>query len=184
MVNDVNPTPDKEDLMTSDTNPVAVCTVENMGVNITGTDVEIVDGVSMELFPGEILSLVGESGSGKTTSGTALLGYARTGATISAGSIMVAGRDIRSLSPTEVRKIRGLEIGYVPQDPSSALNPAIRIGKQLRELLDMHQMGTPEERDTWIRDILPEVGLPNDDEFLRRFPHQLSGGQVRQLPSR
>ncbi len=182
MTDEVNPTPiQKEDPMASEAKPVAVCTVHDMGVSITGTDIGIVDGVSMELFPGEILSLVGESGSGKTTSGTALLGYARTGATISEGSIVVAGHDIRSMSTTEVRKIRGLEIGYVPQDPSSALNPAIRIGKQLIELLDMHGTGTPEERDTWIKEILPEVGLPNDDEFLRRFPHQLSGGQVQRV---
>lgn len=161
--------------------PVAICTVRGMGVQLTGTDTDVVDGIDLDLYPGRILGLVGESGSGKTTSGTALLGYARTGATISAGSIEVAGYDIRSMNPTEVRKIRGLKIAYVPQDPSSALNPAIRIGQQLRELLDLNNMGTPAERDDRIKEILPEVGLPNDDEFLARFPHQLSGGQVQRV---
>jgi len=80
-----------------------------------------------------------------------------------------------------VRRIRGVDIGYVPQDPSSALNPAHRIGVQLRELLDMHEIGSAEEREASIRQILPEVGLPADDEFLRRYPHQLSGGQVQRV---
>lgn len=161
--------------------PVAICTVRDMGVRLTGTQINVIDGIDLELFPGQILGLVGESGSGKTTSGTALLGYARTGADISQGRIEVAGYDIRSLSPTEVRRIRGVTIGYVPQDPSSALNPAIRIGHQLRELLDLHGIGTSKDRDARIREILPEVGLPNDDEFLGRFPHQLSGGQVQRV---
>lgn len=158
-----------------------ICTVSGMGVGLAGTDVTVVDDIDLVISPGEVVGLVGESGSGKTTTGTALLGYARTGAVINEGVIEVAGHDVRGLSTVQVRRIRGIVIGYVPQDPSSAINPAIRIGDQLRELLDLHKIGTPDERDARVREILPEVGLPNTDEFIRRFPHQLSGGQVQRV---
>lgn len=167
--------------MGGQTNTEPVCTVEGVRVGLVGRDVDVVDDLDLVLRPGEIVGLVGESGSGKTTAGTALLGYARTGAEITDGKILVAGHDIRSMTWQQVRRIRGVEIGYVPQDPSSALNPAIRIGPQLRELLDLHQTGTPAQRDQRIAEILPEVGLPNTREFLARYPHQLSGGQVQRV---
>ena len=81
----------------------------------------------------------------------------------------------------EVRKLRGEEIAYVPQDPASALNPSIRIGKQIVELLELRGIGTAESRLQGARDGLAEVGLPNDDEFLKRYAHQLSGGQVQRV---
>lgn len=157
------------------------CRVEDLRISLPARGVDVVDHVDLTLTAGEILGLVGESGSGKTTTGTALLGYARTGAAISGGDIEVAGYKVRALGPAQVRAIRGVTIGYVPQDPSSALNPSIRIGAQLRELLDLHDIGTPSERGERIRQILPEVGLPNDEAFLRRYPHQLSGGQVQRV---
>lgn len=159
----------------------AIAQTVGLRVELTRTGVDVVDDLNLDLYPGRILGLVGESGSGKTTAGTALLGYARTGATIAGGRITVAGQDIRSLSPARVRSIRGITIGYVPQDPSSALNPAIRIGDQLRELLDQHRIGTPAERTRRIAEIMPAVGLPADPAFLRRYPHQLSGGQVQRV---
>ncbi|WP_052466558.1 ABC transporter ATP-binding protein [Mobilicoccus massiliensis] len=158
-----------------------VCVVSGLAIGLTGSGADVVDGFDLTLVPGEIVGLVGESGSGKTTSGTALLGYARPGAQITGGDIDIAGHDVRELDAAAVRRIRGVDIGYVPQDPSSALNPAHRIGAQLRELLDLNDLGTAAEREAAIRAILPEVGLPNDDEFLRRYPHQLSGGQVQRV---
>nr|WP_277626407.1 ABC transporter ATP-binding protein [Arsenicicoccus piscis] len=155
--------------------------VRGLEVGLVGRDVDVIDGVDLTIRPGEIVGLVGESGSGKTTAGTALLGYARAGAAIVGGELDVAGHELRELSPTQVRNIRGVDVAYVPQDPSSALNPSIRVGRQLRELLDLHDIGTPEERDRRIREILPEVGLPGTDEFLARYPHQMSGGQVQRV---
>ena len=81
----------------------------------------------------------------------------------------------------QVRQLRGEEIAYVPQDPASALNPSIRIGKQIVELMELRGLGTAESRLQGARDGLAEVGLPNDDEFLRRYAHQLSGGQVQRV---
>ena len=158
-----------------------VCVVDGLRVGLLGRGVTVVDDVDLTLNAGEIVGLVGESGSGKTTTGTALLGYARAGARIDGGDIRVAGHDIRSMTWQEVRKIRGVDVAYVPQDPSSALNPVLRIGRQLRELLDLHDIGTPSERQQRVREILPEVGLPNDDAFLERYSHQLSGGQVQRV---
>lgn len=161
--------------------PEPVGTVRVLRVELVGSGTAVIDDVDLSLVPGEIVGLVGESGSGKTTTGTALLGYARTGAAITGGTITVAGHDIRSLPPAQVREIRGVVVGYIPQDPSSALNPAIRIGAQLREPLDLHDIGSAADRDRRVREILPQVGLPADTEFLRRFPHQLSGGQVQRV---
>ena len=134
-----------------------------------------------DLRPGEVVGLVGESGSGKTTAGTALLAYSRRGAFIEHGTVTFEGEDILALPWERIREIRGMKIAYVPQDPGAALNPAIRIGRQIVELLELHGIGTAEERLQGARDGLREVGLPDDDEFLARYPHQLSGGQVQRV---
>ena len=155
--------------------------VEDLGVMLTGKDVDVVDDIDLVLRPGEVIGLVGESGSGKTTVGTSLLGYSRAGAVISSGKVLLEERDVLSMHWKEMRQVRGEEIAYVPQDPASALNPSIRIGKQLVELLQLRGIGTAESRLQGAREGLAEVGLPNDDEFLSRYAHQLSGGQVQRV---
>lgn len=155
--------------------------VQDLGVSLVGGDVDVVDDIDLVLRPGEVIGLVGESGSGKTTVGTSLLGYSRAGALISAGKVLLEGRDVLQLPWKEVRQLRGEEIAYVPQDPASALNPSIRIGRQLVELQELRGVGTAETRMQSARDGLAEVGLPHDDAFLRRYAHQLSGGQVQRV---
>ncbi|RYU15091.1 ABC transporter ATP-binding protein [Nocardioides iriomotensis] len=155
--------------------------IEDLGVTLTGRPVDVVDDIDLVLRPGEVVGLVGESGSGKTTVGTSLLGYSRAGALISSGRVLLEDRDVLTLPWKEVRKLRGEEIAYVPQDPASALNPSIRIGKQLVELQELRGIGTAESRLEGARAGLAEVGLPNDDEFLKRYAHQLSGGQVQRV---
>ena len=155
--------------------------VENLGVTLTGRPVDVVDDIDLVLRPGEVIGLVGESGSGKTTVGTSLLGYSRAGAFISSGKVLIEGRDVLAMPWREVRQLRGEEIAYMPQDPASALNPSIRIGKQIVELLELRGIGTAASRLQGARDGLAEVGLPNDDEFLKRYAHQLSGGQVQRV---
>ncbi|HLU54117.1 MAG TPA: ABC transporter ATP-binding protein [Pseudonocardia sp.] len=160
----------------------AGCVLSDLRVGLAGRrDVDVVDEINLELRPGEVVGLVGESGSGKTTAGTALLGYARPGAVIERGKLLFEGQDILALPWEQVRPIRGMKIAYVPQDPGAALNPAIRIGRQIVELLELHGVGTPQERLERARAGLREVGLPDDDEFLARYPHQLSGGQVQRV---
>src|SRR3954466_7255498 len=159
----------------------AGCTVTDLRVALTGRGLDVIDEINIELRPGEVVGLVGESGSGKTTAGTALLAYARRGAFIEHGSGGFEGQDVLALTWEEVRPIRGMKIAYVPQDPGAALNPAIRIGRQIVELLELHGIGTAAERTEGARAGLREVGLPDDDEFLARYPHQLSGGQVQRV---
>jgi peptide/nickel transport system ATP-binding protein len=159
----------------------AGCVVTDLRVALTGTALDVVDEINIELRPGEVVGLVGESGSGKTTAGTALLAYARRGAFIERGTVMFEGQDVLGLPMEQIREIRGMKIAYVPQDPGAALNPAIRIGRQIVELLELHNIGTSEERLDGARAGLREVGLPDDDEFLARYPHQLSGGQVQRV---
>ena len=164
-----------------DMNQTGGCTVSDLRVALTGTNLDVVDEINIELRPGEVVGLVGESGSGKTTAGTALLAYSRRGAFIEHGSVTFEGQNVLALPWEKVREIRGMKIAYVPQDPGAALNPAIRIGRQIVELLELHGIGSAAERTEGARAGLREVGLPDDDEFLARYPHQLSGGQVQRV---
>jgi peptide/nickel transport system ATP-binding protein len=156
--------------------------VEGLRIEVEGKGVDIVDGVSFGIEPGEVLGLVGESGSGKTTIGLAVLGHTRRGASIAAGTVSIDGRNVLELDPAELRRLRGKTVSYVPQDPGSALNPAIRIGVQLEETLEAHGFGTTDaERRERLSEMLEEVLLPDDRGFLRRYPHQLSGGQQQRV---
>ncbi|HEY3612186.1 MAG TPA: ABC transporter ATP-binding protein, partial [Gaiellales bacterium] len=140
------------------------------------------DEVSFTIAPGEVLGLVGESGSGKTTVGLALLGHTRRGAQIAGGSIRIGDVDVLALSSAGKRGIRGRVVSYVPQDPAASLNPALRIGTQLRETLEVHGFGSgSEEREARIAEVMREVALPDDRAYLRRYPHELSGGQQQRI---
>src|SRR5580693_4184031 len=95
----------------------------------------VVSGISFTVRPGEVLGLVGESGSGKTTVALALLGHTRRGLSVTGGEIRLDGTDLLRLRPARLRALRGAAVSYVPQDPAAALNPALRVGYQLREAL-------------------------------------------------
>ncbi len=147
-----------------------------------GAHDDIVDGISFHVAAGEVLGLVGESGSGKTTVGLAVLGHTRRGARVARGEVRIEGRDILVLPPSERQQLRGKLVSYVPQDPASSLNPALKIETQLDETLSAHGFGSSnEERHARIVETLGEVLLPSDDVFLRRYPHQLSGGQQQRV---
>jgi peptide/nickel transport system ATP-binding protein len=156
--------------------------VERLRVEIEDEGVDIVDEVSFHVDAGEVLGLVGESGSGKTTVALAVLGHTRRGARVTGGDVRIEGRSILALPRLERQALRGKLVSYVPQDPSAALNPALRIGTQLDETLSQHGFGdSNEERRARIAEALGEVLLPADDAFLRRYPHQLSGGQQQRV---
>jgi peptide/nickel transport system ATP-binding protein len=155
----------------------AAITVADLRIDIAGTTLDVVDDIAFALAPGEILGLVGESGSGKTTLGLALLGHARRGLHIAKGRVLIGGQDVLACDPDGLRRLRGKQICYIPQDPASALNPTLRIGDQLRECLPL----SSEAVEPHLMALLEEVKLPAQPEFLRAYPHQLSGGQQQRM---
>ena len=164
------------------TEQASAVSVRGLKIDLTTSGADIVEEIGIEVRPGEVLGLVGESGSGKTTVGMALMGYTRPGGRVTGGEILIDGRQLSAMSAGDLRRLRGGTVSYIPQDPGTALNPALRIGRQLSEMLDVHTPeASEEERKARVRETLEEVALPNDDSFLRRYPHQLSGGQQQRV---
>jgi peptide/nickel transport system ATP-binding protein len=156
--------------------------VIDLRIALTISGVDVVDEIGVQIRPGEVLGLVGESGSGKTTVGMALLGHVRHGGHVAGGVIRIDGRDLSTLGERELRRLRGGVVSYIPQDPGTSLNPALRISTQLVEILEAHATdGGAEQRMARVREALEEVALPSDDEFLKNYPHQLSGGQQQRV---
>ena len=129
----------------------------------------------------EILGLVGQSGCGKSTLALAILKLLYLKRAQARGSIHLNGRDLMTLGEREVRSLRGKEIGLILQSPMSSLNPALRIGTQLAEAWKVHQRGSAEECQQALRDALRNVSLPGEQDFLRRYPSQLSVGQAQRV---
>ncbi len=154
--------------------------VSGLEVRLGRTGADVVSDVSFAVRAGQVLGLVGESGSGKTTVVLALLGHARRGLRISSGQVYLDGADLLRLPPAELRAVRGARVAYVPQDPSAALNPTLRIGTQLREAMRVHP-GAVDDPDVRILEVLREVRLDASPDLLRRYPHQLSGGQQQRV---
>ena len=139
-----------------------------------------VQDVSLSVAAGEILGLVGESGSGKSTLGHAVMGHVAPG-TRASGTISVNCSDVLTLPRPALQRLRGAVVGFVPQNPTTALNPAMRVGAQLAEVLRRHTPLTPPEIAARCRSLAEDVGLADADALLRRFPHQLSGGQQQRI---
>ncbi|WP_052460800.1 ABC transporter ATP-binding protein [Microbacterium gorillae] len=164
------------------TDTASTSVVRVQGLTVKVADKEIVSDVSFEIAGGEILGLVGQSGSGKTTVSMALLGYTRRGARLTDGAVEVAGVDVRALSAAQLRAFRGRRVTYVPQDPRASLNPALTVRRQLAEVLvSSPESLTKEQIENLILECLGSVGLPATREFARRYPHQLSGGQLQRV---
>ncbi|MDK6493645.1 ABC transporter ATP-binding protein [Corynebacterium coyleae] len=145
---------------------------------------EILHGVDYTLKRGEIVCLVGESGSGKTTAGLAAMGHLRPGLMLFDGTVTLHSAngtdyDVLNLSEADLRELRGSRIAYVPQDPALSLNPTMRIGEQIREVLDVHSFDG--DAGARVREVMRDVDLPDTDEYLARWPHQLSGGQQQRV---
>jgi peptide/nickel transport system ATP-binding protein len=138
----------------------------------------VVDGVSFDVSSGTALGIVGESGSGKTTIALALLGWVRPGLSLVSGAITISGEELPFHDEAMMRRLRGRLIAYVPQNAALALNPSMRVGRIIREVL----RGVPgDEQARRVSRSLELVNLPADRSFQRRYPHQLSGGQQQRL---
>ncbi len=154
--------------------------VTGLEVRVGTSGPDVISEISFSVRAGEMLGLIGESGSGKTTTALALLGHVRAGLKISSGEVRLDGLDVLALSPGQLREVRGARVSYVPQDPSSALNPALRVGTQLREALRVHP-GIVDDPEARIAEVIREVRLDDAPQLLRRYPHQLSGGQQQRI---
>lgn len=141
--------------------------------------VTLVENVSFDLTKGKVLGLIGESGAGKSTIGLAALAYGRGGARIAGGEIRLNGQDILTLGPKEVRGIRGAKVCYVAQSAAAAFNPAHRLGEQVIEASLRHRIMSREEAEKRAVYLFRVLGLPEPETFGRRFPHQVSGGQLQ-----
>jgi ABC-type dipeptide/oligopeptide/nickel transport system ATPase component len=135
----------------------------------------------LQMREGEVLGLIGQSGSGKSTLALAILRLLGLKGGRAEGSVCFQGRDLLGLSEREMRTVRGQQIGLVLQSPLSSLNPALRIGTQLTEAWKAHASGTRDEAKRRIQDALASVSLPNDEEFLRRYPAEISVGQAQRV---
>ncbi|MFK0205045.1 ABC transporter ATP-binding protein [Agrobacterium sp. NPDC090283] len=147
----------------------------------SGRRIDIIKGVDIDIADGEIVALIGESGSGKTTIALTLMGYARPGCRISAGSVKVAGQDMVQLSEAERAKVRGTKVAYVPQSAAAAFNPAQKIIDQVIEVTRIHHLMPPQEARTRAVELFKALSLPNPQTIGERYPHQVSGGQLQRL---
>jgi peptide/nickel transport system ATP-binding protein len=154
--------------------------VRDLEIRLGPSGPDVVRNVSFSVRAGEMLGIVGESGSGKTTVALALLGHTRRGLSIHSGEVLLDGVDLLRLRPAQLRAARGAKVAYVPQDPSAALNPTLRIGMQLEEALRVHAGTVPDPAER-VAEVMREVSLEATPEMLRRYPHQLSGGQQQRV---
>ena len=146
-----------------------------------GGDVPAVQGINLEVHPGQMTAIVGESGSGKTTSAMAAIGLLPSNATIDAGTITFDGRDITSLRRRQWRELRGRRIGLIPQDPNNSLNPVQTIGASVEEGLRIHKVGSAAERKAKALELLERVGIEDPERRYHQYPHELSGGMKQRV---
>lgn len=140
-----------------------------------------VDGISTRVDAGEVLAIVGESGSGKSVSMLAVMGLLPWTARVTADCMLFEGKDIQHLSPAARRKLIGKDIAMIFQEPVASLNPCFTVGYQIEEVLRLHLgMGKKQRRERAI-ELFKLVGLPNPEERLKHYPHQMSGGQCQRV---
>ncbi|MBJ7578750.1 ABC transporter ATP-binding protein [Devosia sp. MC532] len=141
---------------------------------------QVVNSIAFDIAPGETLALVGESGSGKSITALSLLKL-QTGAASVSGSIQFDGQELIGASESALRAIRGNDIGMIFQEPMSSLNPVHSIGKQVGEILEVHQGLRKNAARAKVIELLTEVGIPDPVSRIDDFPHQLSGGQRQRV---
>jgi peptide/nickel transport system ATP-binding protein len=150
-------------------------------ISLRDGDKPVLRRVSLSVRNGEVHGLVGESGAGKSTIAKAVLGIIPSQVKVNGGSIVFEGRDLLALRPGELREILGRDIALVPQDPSTALNPARRIDAQMTDGLRLKRGLSAKEASIRAGALLEEVQIRDPDRVLKSYPHQLSGGMRQRV---
>jgi peptide/nickel transport system ATP-binding protein len=157
--------------------------VENLSVSYRTPRgrLQVLRDVSLDVAPGEVLGLVGESGSGKSTLAYAVVDYLAGNAQVDGGSIAFDRAPLLGASPERLKDIRGKLVGMVYQDPSTALNPSLRLGEQVAESLVRHEDMTRQQAESRTAELLAMVRLPDPRLIMRRYPHEVSGGEKQRV---
>jgi peptide/nickel transport system ATP-binding protein len=154
--------------------------LEISGLHVWFGEAEVVRGVSLTLDTGEVLGLVGESGSGKSVTSLAILGLLGPAARVE-GSIRWKGRELLGLNDREMQAMRGREIAMVFQEPMTALNPVMRVGRQITEAIQAHERMSGWEAKQRAIAALEAVAIPEAARRFEDYPHQFSGGQRQRI---
>jgi len=141
----------------------------------------IVKGVSFNVERGEVVALIGESGSGKTTIALSALGYTKPGLVFTGGEVRLDGQDVISMPAEEKRELRGNRVAYLAQSAAATFNPALTIGEQVTESAVFHGRLSQEEANQRAESLYRALELPDPERLGRRYPHQVSGGQLQRL---
>ena len=162
-------------------NPLVALDQVSVAYRTGGDWLETVRDFTLRIEPQQIYGLVGESGSGKTTVALALMRYLNANSRVTQGTLHFDGRDLLALSTDEMRRVWGRDMALVPQDPLSSLNPSIRVGEQIAELL-RHQgnMGQKAAQAEMLA-LLEQVRLPDPERVAHSYPHQISGGMQQRV---
>lgn len=161
-----------------------VIDIRDISVGFTaksGATLPVLRNIDLTVAEGESVGIVGESGSGKSTLALASMGFLKRGLRLLDGSVAFSGKDMFSLTRTELEKIRGGELALIPQNSGQSLTPTLRIGAQLIEALRLHSSVPASEHAVKAVELLGQVRLPDPKAILSRFPHELSGGQQQRV---
>jgi peptide/nickel transport system ATP-binding protein len=170
-------------MMTDSKQTPPVLKLEDVAVayKIRGGEIEAVQNVSFEIMRGETHGIVGESGCGKSTVAWAVLNFLGNNGYVKRGSIKFQGKELVGVTGEELRRLRGDQIAMVYQDPMQALNPSMRLGDQMSEVLTVHRGISKQEADDMCVDMLERVYMPDAANVMKRYPHQISGGQQQRV---
>lgn len=153
-----------------------------IGFTTSGGIVQALRGVSFDIYPGETVAIVGESGSGKSTTAHGIINLLPENGSITGGQVLFEGKDLSTAKQTDLYKVRGRDIGFVPQDPMSNLNPVWSVGFQVREAIKANGMATKKkEVNERAIQVLKEAGLADAERRMAQYPHQFSGGMRQRV---
>lgn len=160
-----------------------ILSIENLRIHFEtfAGEVQAIRGVNLKLEKGETLALVGESGSGKSVTAKSVMKLLSNNAVVKEGAIIFKGENILEKSESDMQSIRGKEIAMVFQDPMTSLDPTMKIGKQITEVIIKHEKASKEEANKRAEELLELVGIPNAKERMKQYPHQFSGGQRQRI---